>query len=92
MSGLLAVRYHCGERWQVALLQVARTQMHAVIVDDSGVRVLSENKDAARHCTPLERRGEPYPLARLASKLLGVGRQRGITQAAKAICEEALTC
>lgn len=92
MSDLQAVRYHCGERWQVALLQIARTQMHAVIVDDSGVRVLSENKDAARHCTPLQRLGEPYPVARLANRLLAVGRSRGITVAAKAICQEALTC
>lgn len=93
MSGALsAVRYHCGERWQVALLEVARTQMHAVIVTDTGVRVISEAKENARHCEPLFRRDAPYPLARLAHKLLGVGRSRGISLAAKAICEEALQC
>lgn len=93
MSGALsAVRYHCGERWQVALLDVARTKMHAVIVTDTGVRVISEAKENARHCEPLFRRDAPYPLARLAARLLSIGRARGISVAAKAICEEALTC
>ena len=92
MNALSAVRYHCGERWQVALLSVARTQMHCVVITDAGVRVLSEAKENARHCEPLERGGAPYPLARLAARLLSVGAARGITASAKTICEETLQC
>lgn len=88
MSDLQAVRYHDGERYTSALLKVGHKNMHAVVIDDCGVRVVSEPKDGSRYCMPLTRKGQPYPLERLVKHMRRIGRERGITAGAKAILAE----
>ena len=88
MSKVEAVRYHDGERFVSALLKVGHKQLHAVVVDDSGVRVVTEPKEATRYITPLLLKGQPYPTQRFVRHLRRIGRERGITQAAKNILEE----
>jgi len=83
-----AVRYHDGERACAALLKVGHKNLHAVVIDDVGVRVISEPLAALKHCTDLTLRGQPYPLARLVKHLRRAGHERGITQAALAILDE----
>jgi hypothetical protein len=88
MSDLQAVRYHDGERYTSALIKMGHKHMHAVVIDDSGVRVVSEPKEASRYTTPLELRGKPYPVERLVRHMRRVGRERGITAGAKNILGE----
>jgi hypothetical protein len=87
-TNLQAVRYHDGERWCVGLMKVGHKQMHIAVIDDVGVRVVSEPKEMARHTEPLTRQGKPYPIERLVKGLKRVGRERGITQAALSMIEE----
>ena len=84
-----AVRFHDGERYVAGLAKVGHKRMHVCHIDDLGVRVLVVPKDEERYTLPLERKGQPYPLDRLVRKFLAVGRERGITQAAREMLEEA---
>lgn len=84
-----AVRFHDGERYVAGLLKVGHKLLKVVCIDDNGVRVLSAPKSEERYASPLQRKGQPYPVERLVRKFLAVGRERGITQAAKEILAEA---
>lgn len=86
-----AVRFHDGQRYCVALVKTGHKHLHAVVIDDCGVRVVSEPKEAQRYTEPLMRRGAPYPMDRLVRQFKRIGRERGITAAAENILEEALT-
>jgi hypothetical protein len=81
-------RFHDGERYAAALVKIGRTKIHAVVIDDCGVRVISEPLESARYCGPLVFNSEPYPLPRLLKHFKRVGRGRGITDAAKVILAE----
>jgi hypothetical protein len=62
------MRYHDGQRYS-ALVKFGRTRMHAVIIDEIGVRVVSEPLTSSRHCQPLTLGGKTYPIARMAKHL-----------------------
>lgn len=90
MSDIQAVRFHDGERFCVGLVKVGHKHLHVVVIDDCGVRVVSEPKDSQRYTQPLARKGAPYPLDRLVRHMRRIGRERGITAAAENILEEVL--
>jgi hypothetical protein len=90
-TDIQAVRFHDGERYCVALVKTGHKHLHAVVIDDCGVRVVSEPKEASRYTQPLVRKGAPYPLDRLVRHMRRIGRERGITAAAENILEEVLT-
>jgi hypothetical protein len=82
------LRFHDGERWNCALVKIGTKRYHAVHIDDCGVRVSSGPKEEVRTMTPLLYRGAPYPMPRLLRHMRRVGRERGITEAAKSILQE----
>jgi len=84
-----AIRFHDGERYVVGLAKVGTKHIHVCCIDDAGVRVISAPKEEQRYVTPLLRDGKPYSITRLVRKFLAVGRERGITQAAREMLEEA---
>lgn len=88
MDNLQVVRFHDGDRYCAALVKIGHTQLHAVVIDDCGVRVVSEPKAASRYTEPLMLKGKPYPPERLARIMRRIGRERGITAAAKNILAE----
>lgn len=88
MSGAQLVRFNDGDRWVCALVTVGHKHMHAVHIDDTGVRVTSAPKEELRHAVPLLRKGEPYPLDRFLKGLRRVAKARGITAAAENILNE----
>jgi len=83
------VRYHDGERWISALVTVGHKHLHAVYLDDCGVRVLTEPKEQLRHAEPLMRRGQPYPLERFLRHMRRFAKERGITVEARKLLEGA---
>jgi hypothetical protein len=82
------MRFNDGDRWNCALIKIGTKHFHAVHLDDSGVRVTKGPKEDVREMTPLFYRGAPYPVARFLKSMRRVGKERGITEAAKAIMEE----
>jgi hypothetical protein len=84
------LRLHTGERHTSALVKVGHKNFHAVVVDEIGVRVLVEPKEMLRHTSPLLLRGKPYPIERMVRHLKRIGRERGMTAAAKIIIDEAM--
>jgi hypothetical protein len=91
MSDLQVLRVHDGHRFCTALVKVGNKHMHAVVMDDCGIRVISGPKEDLRYSQPLERKGAPYPIDRLVRKFRAFGRERGITEAAKAILNEVVS-
>lgn len=81
-------RYNDGDRWHAALVQLGHKNMHAVVIDDAGVRVISEPLAASRHCQPLLLRGKDYPVERMVKLFRRVGKERGITKGALDILAE----
>jgi len=85
---LQPVKFHDGEREVCALMKVGTKLVHFIVIDDAGVRVLSEPETAIKYTRPLLHRNAPYPVERFAKHLRRVGRERGITQKAKQLLEE----
>lgn len=77
------VRIHDGERFTTALAREGRTKLHLTVIDDAGVRHLAVPRDEIRQAAPLQRKGKPYPVERAIKIMRRVGRERGITEAAK---------
>lgn len=86
---LQAVKFHDGEREVCGLMKVGTKLVHIIVIDDAGVRVLSEPAEAIRYTRPLLHRNQPYPIDRFCKHLRRVGRERGITQKAKELMGEA---
>jgi hypothetical protein len=91
MTEIQAVRYHDGDRHVAALVKVGTKMIHCACIDDTGVRVVSEPKEALKHCTPLLLKGKPYPVERIARAFKKFGRRRGMSAAAENIINEALS-
>ena len=82
----LAVRYYDeeGGRFCCALARVGRTKLHLTFIDDRGVRhVAVPIERFVTHTEPLGYHEGAYPVPRLVRRLRAVGRERGITEAAK---------
>lgn len=86
-----ALRIHDGDRFCSALVTVGTKLMHAVVMDDCGVRVISAPKEDMRYSAPLLRKGAPYPVERMVKAMRTWGRHRGITIQAKTMLAEAST-
>jgi hypothetical protein len=89
MSELRTVRYHNGYHYCAALMKRGRKHLHLVHIEDCGVVVKKEPLSEERHLTPLEFKGKPYPITRAVRQFKAFGRERGITQAAINIINEA---
>jgi hypothetical protein len=76
-------RFHDGEGWRVSLLREGRTRLHITCITDTGVAHSVVPRDEMRHIQPVLYKGAPYPLTRMVRKFREVGRERGITEAAK---------
>jgi hypothetical protein len=90
MSAFQALRIHDGDRFCSALVKVGHKLMHAVVMDDFGIRVVSAPKEDMRYTAVLLRKGAPYPVEKMAKAFRTWGRHRGITAAAKTLLTEAL--
>ena len=82
------VRIHDGERYVSAIAREGRTKLHLTSIEDAGVRhwtvPLPRDREGREMLTKaLERKGKPYPVERAIKTLRRVGRERGITEAAK---------
>jgi len=81
------VRYYDeeGGRFCCALARVGRTKLHLTFIDNGGVRHVAVPIERFRtHTSPLSYREGAYPIPRLVRRLGVVGRERGITEAARA--------
>jgi hypothetical protein len=82
-------RYHNGECWSTCLYRLGHKRIHVTMLGSTGVTVVSEPKEDARHIEPLARKGAPYPLDRMVRHFRKFGRELGITEGAKAELERA---
>jgi hypothetical protein len=89
-TNIEALRIHDGDRFCSALVKVGNKLMHAVVMDDFGVRVITAPKEDLRYSAPLLRKGAPYPVAKMAMAMKTWGRHRGMTEAAKKLLDEAI--
>lgn len=92
MSDTITGRFHDGEGWRAALLREGRTRLHVTYITETGVTHRAVPREEIRYITPLLRKGEAYPVKRMVSKFREVGRERGITEAAKDECARAVGC
>jgi hypothetical protein len=80
-----------------ALVRRGRTRLHITFISDAGIEHRSLPLDSERYLKPLPDlitvcdgpngqydRVTPYPIARLVKRFAAIGRERGITEAAKA--------
>lgn len=81
MSAYVA-RFHDGDRTMAAVCRPAVKRLHVCFLDDSGVRVASVPLEEERYTQRLD-----YTVEKAAKKFRGMGRRRGITQAAKDFLE-----
>lgn len=86
MSEAKLVRYHTPEGVRAAVVVEGRSRLHAVVIDDGGVRELDVPNVEARYCSPL--RGS---VERAALRMLRAGKRLGITKSAKSILRAAIT-
>jgi hypothetical protein len=84
MSEPFTARFHDGEGWRCVLAREGRTHLHVTYISDAGVIHRAEPREDARYLQPLLLKTVPYPVERLTRKMRAVGRERGITEAAKA--------
>ena len=94
------VRIWDGNRFCVAVIEHGRKLVHAVVIEDAGVRKLSfpliPDPDQKEFLAPpaivgpLPHRHGVYPLGRACRKFLDVGRRAGITESARAMLKEGL--
>src|SRR3990167_7631896 len=78
-----AIRFHDGERWLCALARDGRKRLHLTYRDDTGIRHAAVPLEDGRHARPLTIRGAPYPVERMVRQFRRIGREHGITEAAK---------
>lgn len=84
-------RYFAGDGWHPALLREGRTRLHVTHLTDSGVAHRAVPREEVRGVQPLPFRGGAYPVARMVRQLRAIGRERGITEAAKAELSRAVS-
>lgn len=92
MSAYNVGRYFTpGETGQLAccLYRAGRTRLHILVIESSGVIVLTPRLDEAKFITPLLHKSDPYPLDRAVRRFRAAGRTLGITEGAKAELERA---
>lgn len=76
-------RFHDGERYVCVLARSGRTKLHITHIDEPGVVHRAVPLAEARSLTPLPYRAGAYPVELCVKALRRVGRERGITEAAK---------
>lgn len=82
MTTFTAARYRSEHGCQVALARLGRTRLHLTLIDDQVThRVVP--RDEERYLTPLKYHGREYTVERLVRQLRRIGRERGVTAAAK---------
>jgi hypothetical protein len=84
MADPFTARFHDEEGWRCVLAREGRTHLHVTFISDLGIVHRTEPRDGIRFLQPLMLRGSPYPVSRMVRKFREVGRERGITEAAKA--------
>lgn len=92
MSEPFTGRFHDGEGWRCVLAREGRTRFHVTYISDAGVVHRAEPREASRYIRPLLRKGEPYPVKRMVKMFREIGRERGITEAAKEELRRAIGC
>jgi hypothetical protein len=84
MSEPFAARYHDDEGYRCVLAREGRTHLHVTFISDLGIVHRTEPREALRHLQPLMLKDRAYPVSRMVRKFREIGRERGITEAAKA--------
>ncbi|MEX0733318.1 MAG: hypothetical protein WDZ66_03940 [Steroidobacteraceae bacterium] len=80
---IAVIRYHDGDRYVTALAREARSRLHLTVIDDCGIRHFAVPGDELRRVAPVLLHGRTYPVPRLIKFFRRIGRERGITAAAK---------
>jgi hypothetical protein len=84
MSEPFTARFHDDEGWRCVLAREGRTNLHVTYISDAGIIHRTAPRDCLRFLQPLLLKAAPYPVDRMVRKFREVGRERGITEAAKA--------
>jgi len=84
MASSELVRYHTNNGVRAAIVQKGRKWIKVVEID-SPIHTRKVPLSDERYMTPLQRKGQDYPLVRARNKFLKAGRTLGITQGARSI-------